>query len=264
MNAIAPKDDLTRIHRSQFGILFKVADRAKSGRVSWDDFYIFETILKRPDAEYWIAFQYFDVYVPLCQTTSAALMVSLLIMRIRSLFCFLLLLRLWCWVVKRWLWQHLGRGVPECVLAEPRAWQYPVQLRQRLAQALPRETRWHARPRLYVLLPFDDWFNIQTNYYEFQSRLTPPHPLALYRQRVHATHEGSAGRATPAGVQVPRHQPRRIHITGPVQAYYSSRSFLPIPVVRFMSIDLSVTQEVGVGVGSDIPLCGLIHSWLLL
>ena len=61
MNAIAPKEDFSRINRAQFGILFRVADRAKIGRISWDDFYLFETILKRPDAEYWIAFQYFDV-----------------------------------------------------------------------------------------------------------------------------------------------------------------------------------------------------------
>lgn len=63
VNAIAPKDDLTRINRAQFGILFKVADRLRRGQVLWDDFFIFETILKRPDAEYWIAFQYFDEYV---------------------------------------------------------------------------------------------------------------------------------------------------------------------------------------------------------
>ncbi|KAF8323685.1 mitochondrial carrier [Clavulina sp. PMI_390] len=61
VNAIAPKEDFSRIDRSQFGILFKVADRTKAGKISWDDFYLFETILKRPDAEYWIAFQYFDV-----------------------------------------------------------------------------------------------------------------------------------------------------------------------------------------------------------
>jgi solute carrier family 25 aspartate/glutamate transporter 12/13 len=29
--------------------------------VSWDDFTVFETLLKRPDADYWMAFQYFDV-----------------------------------------------------------------------------------------------------------------------------------------------------------------------------------------------------------
>lgn len=40
-----------------------MADSTKRGLVSWDDFVIFQTILKRPDADYWIAFEYFDVYV---------------------------------------------------------------------------------------------------------------------------------------------------------------------------------------------------------
>jgi solute carrier family 25 aspartate/glutamate transporter 12/13 len=62
VNAIAPKGDLTRIGRSQFAILFRVADIAKRGLLSWDDFMVFQTVLKRPDAEYYIAFQYFDVY----------------------------------------------------------------------------------------------------------------------------------------------------------------------------------------------------------
>lgn len=61
VNAIAPKSDLTKIGRAQFATLFKVADSTKRGLVSWDDFVVFETILKRPDADYWIAFQYFDV-----------------------------------------------------------------------------------------------------------------------------------------------------------------------------------------------------------
>ncbi|KAG8778339.1 mitochondrial aspartate-glutamate transporter agc1 [Ceratobasidium sp. 428] len=61
INAIAPKEDFSRIHRDQFGILFRVADSARRGLVSWDDFVVFETMLKRPDADYWIAFQYFDV-----------------------------------------------------------------------------------------------------------------------------------------------------------------------------------------------------------
>jgi solute carrier family 25 aspartate/glutamate transporter 12/13 len=30
--------------------------------MSWDDFVVFQTLLKRPDADYYIAFQYFDVY----------------------------------------------------------------------------------------------------------------------------------------------------------------------------------------------------------
>lgn len=64
MNAIAPKSDLSsKIGRAQFATLFRVADTTKRGLVSWDDFVVFETILKRPDADYWIAFQYFDVYV---------------------------------------------------------------------------------------------------------------------------------------------------------------------------------------------------------
>nr|VWO94345.1 Calcium dependent mitochondrial carrier protein [Ganoderma boninense] len=61
VNAIAPKGDLSKIGRNQFGTLFRVADANKRGLVSWDDFVVFETILKRPDADYWIAFRYFDV-----------------------------------------------------------------------------------------------------------------------------------------------------------------------------------------------------------
>lgn len=63
MNAIAPKGDLSKIGRAQFGILFRIADTSRRGLVSWEDFIVFETLLKRPDADYWMAFQYFDVYV---------------------------------------------------------------------------------------------------------------------------------------------------------------------------------------------------------
>jgi len=62
VNAIAPKGDFTRIGRAQFATLFRVADVAKRGLMSWDDFVVFQTLLKRPDADYYIAFQYFDVY----------------------------------------------------------------------------------------------------------------------------------------------------------------------------------------------------------
>jgi solute carrier family 25 (mitochondrial aspartate/glutamate transporter), member 12/13 len=62
VNAIAPKGDLTRIGRSQYATLFRVADVMKRGLLSWDDFMVFQTLLKRPDADYYIAFQYFDVY----------------------------------------------------------------------------------------------------------------------------------------------------------------------------------------------------------
>lgn len=60
VNAIAPKDEFTKIGRAQFGILFRVADTSRRGLVSWEDFVVFETVLKRPDADYWMAFQYFD------------------------------------------------------------------------------------------------------------------------------------------------------------------------------------------------------------
>ncbi|KAJ7631241.1 mitochondrial carrier domain-containing protein [Roridomyces roridus] len=59
VNAIAPTGE--RIGRAQFGILFRVADASRRGLVSWEDFTVFETVLKRPDADYWMAFQYFDV-----------------------------------------------------------------------------------------------------------------------------------------------------------------------------------------------------------
>ncbi|KAG8903863.1 mitochondrial aspartate-glutamate transporter agc1 [Tulasnella sp. 408] len=60
ISAIASQGDLSRIDRESFGVLFRVADTSRRGLVSWDDFTVFETLLKRPDAEYWIAFQYFD------------------------------------------------------------------------------------------------------------------------------------------------------------------------------------------------------------
>jgi solute carrier family 25 (mitochondrial aspartate/glutamate transporter), member 12/13 len=73
VNAIAPKSDLTKTGRAQYATLFRVADTAKRGLVSWDDFVVFETILKRPDADYWIAFQYFDVYACLLRRCNVSL-----------------------------------------------------------------------------------------------------------------------------------------------------------------------------------------------
>ncbi|TRM66263.1 mitochondrial carrier domain-containing protein [Schizophyllum amplum] len=63
VKAIAPQGDLagTKLGSAQYAILFRVADTKRRGLVSWEDFTVFETLLKRPDADYWIAFQYFDV-----------------------------------------------------------------------------------------------------------------------------------------------------------------------------------------------------------
>ncbi|KAI1314905.1 mitochondrial aspartate-glutamate transporter agc1 [Mortierella claussenii] len=60
VNAIAPGEDYKRLQRSQYGVLFNVADQSKSGVLSLSDFIVFENLLSRPDAEYEIAFRLFD------------------------------------------------------------------------------------------------------------------------------------------------------------------------------------------------------------
>ncbi|GAA6035274.1 hypothetical protein JCM8097_008793 [Rhodosporidiobolus ruineniae] len=60
VSAVAPESDFAKISRQQFGILFKVADREKQGKVKWEDFVAFQELLKKPAAEYDIAFRVFD------------------------------------------------------------------------------------------------------------------------------------------------------------------------------------------------------------
>ncbi|KAG0290659.1 mitochondrial aspartate-glutamate transporter agc1 [Dissophora globulifera] len=60
VNAIAPGEDYKQLQRSQYGVLFDVADQSKSGVLSLSDFIVFENLLTRPDAEYEIAFRVFD------------------------------------------------------------------------------------------------------------------------------------------------------------------------------------------------------------
>ncbi|ORX36058.1 putative mitochondrial inner membrane protein [Kockovaella imperatae] len=61
IDAIAPTEEgFNRIKREQYSILFRVADISRRGLVSFDDFVVFETLLKRPDADYQLAFQVFD------------------------------------------------------------------------------------------------------------------------------------------------------------------------------------------------------------
>ncbi|KAF8981437.1 mitochondrial aspartate-glutamate transporter agc1 [Entomortierella lignicola] len=60
VDAIAPGEDYKRLQRSQYGVLFSVADQSKSGILSLSDFIVFENLLSRPDAEYEIAFKLFD------------------------------------------------------------------------------------------------------------------------------------------------------------------------------------------------------------
>ncbi|KAF9996141.1 mitochondrial aspartate-glutamate transporter agc1 [Entomortierella chlamydospora] len=60
VNAIAPGEDYKRLQRSQYAVLFDVADQSKRGFLSMTDFTVFENLLSRPDAEYEIAFRLFD------------------------------------------------------------------------------------------------------------------------------------------------------------------------------------------------------------
>ncbi|TVY16947.1 Calcium-binding mitochondrial carrier protein [Lachnellula arida] len=62
VNAVAPVgEDYHKIKREQYGILFRVADRKKTGKISLPDWSTFENLLAKPDAEYEIAFRLFDV-----------------------------------------------------------------------------------------------------------------------------------------------------------------------------------------------------------
>ncbi|WVQ82660.1 hypothetical protein IAT38_004792 [Cryptococcus sp. DSM 104549] len=62
IDAIAPTDEgFSKIKREQYTNLLRVADSSRRGLVSFEDFVVFETLLKRPDADYQLAFQVFDV-----------------------------------------------------------------------------------------------------------------------------------------------------------------------------------------------------------
>lgn len=62
INAIAPpSEDYAKIKREQYGLLFSVADRKGSGRITLADWATFNNLLAKSDAEYEIAFRLFDV-----------------------------------------------------------------------------------------------------------------------------------------------------------------------------------------------------------
>ncbi|EMR68621.1 hypothetical protein MGN70_002267 [Eutypa lata] len=62
IEAIAPPDeDYAKIKRDQYGLLFQVADRRRTGKITIGDWAAFENLLIKPDAEYEIAFRLFDV-----------------------------------------------------------------------------------------------------------------------------------------------------------------------------------------------------------
>ncbi|KAI5369613.1 Putative mitochondrial carrier protein [Septoria linicola] len=60
VNAVAPPgEDYHKIKRDQYAVLFQIADRRGSGRVTLGDWNVFNNLLKKPDAEYEIAFRLF-------------------------------------------------------------------------------------------------------------------------------------------------------------------------------------------------------------
>lgn len=62
VEAIAPtNEDYSKIHREQYSILFRVADRSGTGRLTLGDWAAFLNLLNKSDAEYEIAFRLFDV-----------------------------------------------------------------------------------------------------------------------------------------------------------------------------------------------------------
>ncbi|KAK8038066.1 hypothetical protein PG994_014833 [Apiospora phragmitis] len=62
VNAIAPQDeDYGKIKREQYGLLFRVADRKSTGKLTISDWAAYNNLLAKADAEYEIAFRLFDV-----------------------------------------------------------------------------------------------------------------------------------------------------------------------------------------------------------
>lgn len=60
LTAVACYEQQHKIKREQYGILFNVADRRRTGKLSLSDWATFENLLAKPDAEYEIAFRLFD------------------------------------------------------------------------------------------------------------------------------------------------------------------------------------------------------------
>ncbi|KAF7184989.1 Calcium-binding mitochondrial carrier protein Aralar2 [Pseudocercospora fuligena] len=60
VNAVAPEgEDYHKIKREQYALLFRIADRAGKNRVTLQDWSVFDNLLRKPDAEYEIAFRLF-------------------------------------------------------------------------------------------------------------------------------------------------------------------------------------------------------------
>jgi solute carrier family 25 aspartate/glutamate transporter 12/13 len=60
VNAIAPSVDFYNINKDKYGLLFQVADKGQTGKISKSDFLAFQALLAKPDAEYEILFRLVD------------------------------------------------------------------------------------------------------------------------------------------------------------------------------------------------------------
>ena len=58
--AIAPSSDFYNIPKAKYSILFQIADQTNAGRVSLDDFLVFQHLLSKPDAEFEVLFRLID------------------------------------------------------------------------------------------------------------------------------------------------------------------------------------------------------------
>lgn len=169
VSAIAPTGDFAKISQQQYGLLFRIADQRKRGKVSWEDFLYFETLLQKPDAE-------FDVSRARLVTSSPTALTCL---------CFPLdrvqIFR------PRWQRRRVVRGVQARLLGEPGSERNPVQFRHGLDQAVSRQSGRRTCSGLQVRAAC--------------SALTRlPLTCVSLLQRVHPVDEGSARRASAASI----------------------------------------------------------------
>jgi len=61
VSSIAPSNEFYKIKKSQYGILYRVADQHRRNLLDFNDFVVFENLLSKPDADYEIAFRLFDI-----------------------------------------------------------------------------------------------------------------------------------------------------------------------------------------------------------
>ncbi|KAI8981884.1 mitochondrial carrier domain-containing protein [Mycotypha africana] len=60
--AVAPGEDFKKIQKEQFELLYRKKEKEENGLISFDDFVIFEDLLSKADAEYEVAFRFFDIH----------------------------------------------------------------------------------------------------------------------------------------------------------------------------------------------------------